>query len=78
VLGCANAVVRIYQSILVLTFDNPMQNDALAAKDGELEQASAALASKVCLVYLRMSGLTGRDWTNKPARAGRGLSCHEC
>ena len=37
---------------VALTIDDSVQNDALAAKDAELGQASAALTSMVCLVYI--------------------------
>jgi hypothetical protein len=59
------ALSCVYTRVFVaLTIENPVQHDALAVKDAELEQASAALTSKVCLVYLRMSGLTCGDWTD--------------
>jgi hypothetical protein len=37
---------------VALTIENPVQHDALAVKDAELEQASAALTSMVCLVCI--------------------------
>ena len=42
----------IYPVFASFTIDDSVQNDALAAKDAELEHASAALTSKVCLFYI--------------------------
>jgi hypothetical protein len=38
--------------VLVITTGCIMQNEALAAKDAELEQASATMTAKVCLTML--------------------------
>ena len=46
------ALSCIFRVFVALTIDNSVQNDALAVKDAELEQASAALTSMVCLVYI--------------------------
>jgi hypothetical protein len=47
------ALSCVYTRVFVaLTIENPVQHDALAVKDAELEQASAALTSMVCLVCI--------------------------
>ena len=55
------ALSCISRVFVALTIDDSVQNDVLAAKDAELEQASAALTSKVRLF---ISVLTCCDWTD--------------
>jgi hypothetical protein len=48
----APALSCIFQVLVALTINDSVQNDALAVKDAELEQASAALTSRVRLFYI--------------------------
>ena len=53
---------------VAITIDDSVQNNVLAAKDAELEQALAALTSKVRLVYIESDDRC--DWTDARICAG--------